>query len=136
MLSNGEYVINEKSAKALGYETLDQLNHYADGGVLNPTPYVPTLNQKVVDSTLRNYGSGNNGGLYRQNGTSIALMEKQNKMMAEQNDMLKNANGQQGGGQVIVLNTHASSDDVMRALQENPRALQAILGRQNRMGFR
>lgn len=136
MLSNGEYVINEKSAKALGYETLDQLNHYANGGVLNPTPYVPTLNQKVVDSTLRNYGSGNNGGLYRQNGTSIALMEKQNKMMAEQNDMLKNANGQQGGGQVIVLNTHASSDDVMRALQENPRALQAILGRQNRMGFR
>ena len=136
MLSNGEYVINEKSAKALGYETLDQLNHYANGGVLNPTPYVPTLNQKVVDSTLRNYGSGNNGGLYRQSGTSIALMEKQNKMMAEQNDMLKNANGQQGGGQVIVLNTHASSDDVMRALQENPRALQAILGRQNRMGFR
>jgi hypothetical protein len=63
-------------------------------------------------------------------------MEKQNKMMAEQNDMLKNANGQQGGGQIIVLNTHASSDDVMRALQENPRALQAILGRQNRMGFR
>ena len=136
MLSNGEYVINEKSAKALGYETLDQLNHYANGGVLNPTPYVPTLNPKVVDSTLRNYGSGNNGGLYRQSGTSIALMEKQNKMMAEQNDMLKNANGQQGGGQVIVLNTHASSDDVMRALQENPRALQAILGRQNRMGFR
>ena len=135
MLSNGEYVINEKSAKALGYETLDQLNHYADGGVLNPTPYVPTLNQKVVDSTLRNYGSGNNG-LYRQSGTSIALMEKQNKMMAEQNDMLKNADKQQGGGQIIVLNTHASSDDVMRALQENPRALQAILGRQNRMGFR
>lgn len=135
MLSNGEYVINEKSAKALGYETLDQLNHYANGGVLNPTPYVPTLNQKVVDSTLRNYGSGNNG-LYRQSGTSIALMEKQNKMMAEQNDMLKNADKQQGGGQIIVLNTHASSDDVMRALQENPRALQAILGRQNRMGFR
>lgn len=135
MLSNGEYVINEKSAKALGYETLDQLNHYANGGVLNPTPYVPSLNQKVVDSTLRNYGSGNSN-FYRQSGTSIALMEKQNKMMAEQNDMLKNADKQQGGGQIIVLNTHASSDDVMRALQENPRALQAILGRQNRMGFR
>jgi hypothetical protein len=135
MLSNGEYVINEKSAKALGYDTLDRLNHYANGGALNPTPYVPTLNQKVVDRTLINYGSGNSG-LYRQNGSSLALMEKQNKMMAEQNDMLKNSNGQQGNSQVIVLNTHASSDDVMRALQENPRALQAILGRQQKMGFR
>jgi hypothetical protein len=135
MLSNGEYVINEKSAKALGYDTLDRLNHYANGGALNPTPYVPTLNQKVVDRTLINYGSGNSG-LYRQNGSSLALMEKQNKMMAEQNDMLKNADGQQGASQIIVLNTHASSDDVMRALQENPRMVQTILGRQQRMGFR
>lgn len=135
MLSNGEYVINEKSAKALGYDTLDRLNHYADGGVLNPTPYVPQLNPSVVNKTLINYGSGNNG-LSRQNGTSLALMEEQNKMMAEQNNMLKNAGGQQGASQIVVLNTHASSDDVMRALQENPRLLQAMLGKQSRMGFR
>lgn len=133
MLSNGEYVINEKSAKALGYDTLDALNKYADGGVITPEAYVPSLNPTTVSKTMT-YTSNGTG---KWDATNAALMEKQNQMMAEQNGMLKNANTQQqGGGQVVVLNTHASSDDVMRAIQENPRALQALLGRQNRMGFR
>ena len=55
--------------------------------------------------------------------------------MAEQNSMLRNM-GESGNGQVVVLNTQASSADVMKALQENPRAVQSILGRQQRMGFR
>ena len=32
MLSNGEYVINARSAKRIGYGNLDRLNRYADGG--------------------------------------------------------------------------------------------------------
>ena len=42
----------------------------------------------------------------------------------------------ENGGGVVVLNTHASSDDVMKALAENPRAVQTILGRQRHFGFR
>ena len=56
--------------------------------------------------------------------------------MLEQNNLLKNIGQSGGDGKMIILNTQASSADVLKALQENPRAVQAILGRQNRMGFR
>lgn len=131
MLSNGEYVINEKSAKALGYDTLDNLNAYADGGGLsspvNPTPYVPTINQQVAKRAINIHGN---------NITTEKLLREQNAHMLEQNNLLKNMGQSGGDGKMIVLNTQASSADVLKALQENPRAVQAILGRQNRMGFR
>lgn len=132
MLSNGEYVINEKSAKALGYDTLDSLNAYADGGGLsgspvNPTPYVPTINQQVAKRAINIHGN---------NITTEKLLREQNAHMLEQNNLLKNMGQSGGDGRMIVLNTQASSADVLKALQENPRAVQAILGRQNRMGFR
>ena len=131
-LSNGEYVINEKSAKALGYDTLDKLNGYATGGPLdtsitNPTPYVPTINPQVAQRTTTIYGS---------NKMTEYLLREQNKKMAQQNEMLKNMNADGGNGKMIVLNTQASSADVLRALQENPRAVQAIMGQQRNMGFR
>ena len=131
-LSNGEYVINEKSAKALGYDTLDKLNGYATGGPLdtsitNPTPYVPTINPQVAQRTTNIYGS---------NKMTEYLLREQNKKMAQQNEMLKNMGTDGGNGKMIVLNTQASSADVLRALQENPRAVQAIMGQQRNMGFR
>ena len=131
-LSNGEYVINEKSAKALGYDTLDKLNGYATGGPLdtsitNPTPYVPTINPQVAQRTTTIYGS---------NKMTEYLLREQNKKMAQQNEMLKNMNTEGGNGKMIILNTQASSADVLRALQENPRAVQAIMGQQRNMGFR
>ena len=131
MLSNGEYVINEKSAKALGYDTLDNLNAYADGGALsspvNPTPYVPTINQQVAKRAIN---------IHSNNTTTEKLLREQNAHMLEQNNLLKNMGQSGGDGKMIILNTQASSADVLKALQENPRAVQAILGRQNRMGFR
>ena len=132
MLSNGEYVINEKSAKALGYDTLDQLNGYATGGNLsgsptNPTPYVPTINQQVAQKAISIHGNS---------AVTEKLLREQNQHMVEQNTLLKGMGESGGGGQMVVLNTQASSADVLKALQENPRAVQAILGRQNRMGFR
>lgn len=131
MLSNGEYVINEKSAKALGYDTLDNLNAYADGGSLsspvNPTPYVPTINQQVAKRAIN---------IHSNNITTEKLLREQNAHMLEQNNLLKNMGQSGGDGKMIILNTQASSADVLKALQENPRAVQAILGRQNRMGFR
>jgi hypothetical protein len=131
-LSNGEYVINEKSAKALGYDTLDKLNGYATGGPLdtsitNPTPYVPTINPQVAQRSTTIYGS---------NKMTEYLLREQNKKMAQQNEMLKNMGSDGGNGKMIVLNTQASSADVLRALQENPRAVQAIMGQQRNMGFR
>lgn len=131
-LSNGEYVINEKSAKALGYDTLDKLNGYATGGPLdtsitNPTPYVPTINPQVAQRTTTIYGS---------NKVTEYLLREQNKKMTQQNEMLKNMNADGGNGKMIILNTQASSADVLRALQENPRAVQAIMGQQRNMGFR
>jgi len=130
MLSNGEYVINEKSAKALGYDTLDSLNHYADGGSINPTPYVPTITPSVQSKALAYTASGNYGA------QTTDLLRQQNTQMREQTKLMRGMGQGQGGSSVVVLNTHASSDDVIRALNENPRAVQAILGRQERMGFR
>lgn len=34
MLTPGEYVINKKSAKAIGYSTLNRINKYANGGIV------------------------------------------------------------------------------------------------------
>jgi len=131
-LSNGEYVINEKSAKALGYDTLDKLNGYASGGPLdtsitNPTPYVPTINPQVAQRSTTIYGS---------NKMTEYLLREQNKKMAQQNEMLKNMNFNNDSSKMIVLNTQASSADVLRALQENPRAVQTLMGKQRNMGFR
>ncbi len=56
--------------------------------------------------------------------------------MAQQTDLLRNMGKDGGNGGLVVLNTQASSEQVMKALSENPRALNAILGRNQRMGFR
>ncbi len=68
------------------------------------------------------------------NSAMTAQLERQNMLMEQQNSML--ASMGEGKGNVVVLNTQADSASVMKALQENPRALQAILGGQRKMGFR
>lgn len=125
-LSNGEYVMTAEATQRIGKDNLDKLNYgkgYADGGALNPTPYIPTINSTVArKATSISRGNPN------------ARMEQ---LMSEQTDVLRNIGSQEGGnGNVVVLNTRASSQEVMKALAENPRALQNILGKQKRMGFR
>ena len=61
---------------------------------------------------------------------------KMESLMAQQTDLLRNMGKDSGNGGLVVLNTQASSEQVMKALAENPRALNAILGRNQRMGFR
>lgn len=68
------------------------------------------------------------------NSAMTAQLERQNVLMEQQNTML--ASMGEGKGNVVVLNTQADSASVMKALQENPRAVQAILGGQRKMGFR
>ena len=120
-LSNGEYVMTAEATKRIGQENLDALNGYADGGAIAPTPYVPTLSQRA---------SRRIGTLSNRNPN--ARMEQ---LMQEQTSVIQGmSNG--GNGQIVVLNTKASSSDVLRAMQENPRQVQAILGQQRRAGFK
>ena len=123
-LSNGEYVMNAEATKRVGVENLDALNGYADGGALSPTPYVAS-----IDPTLAKKATSINGS-----GDTVALLKEQNKKMSEQLAVLKGMG--QGDIKMVVLNTQASSADVLRALQENPRAVQALMGQQRSMGFR
>jgi hypothetical protein len=123
-LSNGEYVMTAEATSRIGKDNLDAMNYgaFADGGALNPTPYVPQISPRVAK---------------RAEGIRVtnpnARMEQ---LMQEQTDTIKNMGNSDGSGNVVVLNTHASSDDVMNAIQRNPRAFQSILHNQKRHGFR
>ena len=61
-------------------------------------------------------------------GVDIIFMQQMNLMRGMGKD------GSNGG--LVVLNTQDSSQDVLKALAENPRAVQAILGGQQRKGVR
>ena len=123
-LSNGEYVMTAEATRRIGKGNLDKLNygHYADGGVLSPTPYVPHLSTSVT-KRAQSIDRGNPN----------ARMEQ---LMQQQTDLLRGMGKDGNGGGLVVLNTQASSQDVLKALAQNPRAVQAILGGQQKRGFR
>lgn len=123
-LSNGEYVMTAEATSRIGKGNLDAMNYggFADGGALNPTPYVPQISPRVAKRAERTRVTNPN-----------AHMEQ---LMQEQTDTIKSMGNSDGSGNVVVLNTHASSDDVMNAIQRNPRAFQSILHNQKRHGFR
>lgn len=123
-LSNGEYVMTAEATSRIGKDNLDAMNYgaFADGGALNPTPYVPQISPRVAK---------------RAEGVRVANPNaRMEQLMQEQTDTIKNMGNSDGSGNVVVLNTHASSDDVMNAIQRNPRAFQSILHNQKRHGFR
>ena len=124
-LSNGEYVMTAEATQRIGKDNLDRMNYnkYAMGGAISPTPYVPNLSP-VATKKVQNLSHENSN-------------KRLEELMMDQTNTIRQmgSNGGNGGG-VVVLNTHASSDDVMKALSENPRAVQAILGRQQHFGFR
>ena len=124
-LSNGEYVMTAEATKRIGKDQLDQMNYgkYAAGGAISPTPYVPHLSPLATKKA--------------QSLTHENSNKRLEELMVDQTNTIKKMGGDGGnGGGVVILNTHASSDDVMKALAENPRAVQAILGRQRHYGFR
>lgn len=123
-LSNGEYVMTAEATKRIGKGTLDRMNYgkYADGGAIEPTPYIPNLSTKVTKTAA---------SIDRTNPNA-----KLESLMGEQNNLLRSIGDNENGGNMVVLNTHASSDDVMSALAKNPRMVQRILGNQQRHGFR
>lgn len=123
-LSNGEYVMTAEATSRIGKDNLDAMNYgkFADGGALNPTPYVPQISPRIARRA--------------ENITPNNPNARMEQLMQEQTDTIRNMGDSDGSGNVIVLNTHASSDDVMNAIQKNPRAFQAIMHNQKRHGFR
>lgn len=123
-LSNGEYVMTAEATSRIGKDNLDAMNYgkFADGGALNPTPYVPQISPRIARRA--------------ENITPNNPNARMEQLMQEQTDTIRNMGDSDGSGNVIVLNTHASSDDVMNAIQRNPRAFQSILHNQKRHGFR
>ncbi|WP_303839082.1 phage tail tape measure protein [Selenomonas ruminantium] len=123
-LSNGEYVMTAEATQRIGKDNLDRMNYgkYATGGAISPTPYVPHISTNVTRRAEV---------LNRDNPNA-----KMESLMAQQTDLLRNMGKDGNSGGLVVLNTQASSEQVMKALSENPRALNAILGRNQRMGFR
>lgn len=138
--SNGEFIVQKKAVDSLGVSFLNILNNdpeavksmkrYADGGSIGyeMAPSMSPDTMKNYTSYTRTKASNDRA----KNGNS-----KLESLMAEQTGVIRNMGKNSGGdGKVVVLNTQASSADVFRALQENPRALNAILGRNERRGFR
>ena len=113
-----------EATRRIGKGNFDRMNYgkYAEGGALSPTPYIPHLSASVVRRAQSIDRSNPN-----------ARMEE---LMQQQTDLLRGMGENGNGGSVVVLNTQASSQEVLEALAENSRALNAILGRNQRMGFR
>lgn len=136
--SNGEYIIQKKAVNKLGVPFLDMLNNnpeavksmkkYADGGSLG-SEYVPTVSENTL-SNYKNFTKTNNS-----NKKAILSTKKMEELQGKTIEAINNRE-QDGNGSLVVLNTQASSDAVLQALAKNPRAVQAILGGQNRRGFR
>ena len=137
--SNGEFIVQKKAVDKLGVPFLNVLNknpeaikamkRYANGGSIG-YEMVPSMNPQTVS----NYDA------YTKNKAKSAVLKSDNsrleKLTKEQTGVLRGMGKGGGDGKIVVLNTQASSADVMRALAENPRALQVILNRQNSRGFR
>ena len=129
-VSNGEYIMNAKATrKYQGILQMMNMDKYATGGSIAPEPYVPTLKNPSIASDIAKQDAN------RQN--SNAKMEG---LLGQQNTILQGIakdNGKKdGGGQMVVLNTRASKEEVFQALASDPRALQKILGNNRRNGFR
>lgn len=125
-LSNGEYVMTAEATNRIGKDNLDAMNYnkYASGGSLTaPTPYIPSMSGSAVNRSM--------GALQ----TTYGSFSRLEQLTAEQTETLRGMTGEKSGD-IVVLNTHASSDDVMKALHENPRAFQAMMGQRKNAGFR
>ena len=140
--SNGEYIIQEKAVKKLGIPFLDTLNNnpesigalnglkrYANGGNLGES-YSPSMSIKGVEA----YKTFNKSNMEKQQYFSTRKMEG---LLQGLRDDVQDGNRNSGAvTQPIILNTQADSASVLKALKDNPRALQAILGGQRKHGFR
>lgn len=90
-LSNGEYVMTEEATNRIGKDNLDAMNYgkFADGGALNPTPYVPQISPRIARRA--------------ENITPNNPNARMEQLMQEQTDTIKNMGNSDGSGNVVVL---------------------------------
>lgn len=140
--SNGEYIIKKSSVDKLGVGFLDTLNNnpeaigalqglkrYASGGNLGET-YAPSMTMKGIEG----YKTFNKSNMEKQMSFSTRKMETLLQGLRE--DVQDGNKGDRAVTQPVILNTQADSASVMKAIAKNPRAIQKLLGRQQRHGFR
>ena len=126
-VSNGEFIMNAKAtSKYRAILEAMNLDKFKDGGMISPEPYVPILkNSMTTDSMTKNEARKQIGN------------ERLESIMLQQNGILTNISKKDsGGGNVTVLQTRASSEEVLTAIAQNPRAFQKIMGDNSRRGFR
>lgn len=129
--SNGEYIMQKSAVDKYGTTMLDMINagKYANGGKIG-TDVVPYLkNPKVVQDNTSLLSA--DAKINREMSKQLAT---QNELMQQQNSMLSNMGG--GNGNIVVMPVQPDANSVLKILQDNPRAVQAILGGQRKMGFR
>lgn len=131
-ISNGEYVMNAKATRKYeGILKMMNMDKFASGGSLStaPVPYVPTLKNPSIANKIAQKDANNKN----QNATMEKLLGQQNGILQG----IANSNSENNSnGQVVVLNTRASKEEVFSALASDPRALQKLLGNNRSRGFR
>lgn len=127
-VSNGEYIMNANATQKYG-AILEQMNldKFAEGGSIAPEPYIPTLkNPNVASSIVKQEAQKQNN-----NAKMEALLGQQNLILT---NIAKRDNS--SGGNVTVLNTRASKEEIFGELAKDPRALQKLINGNQRRGFR
>ena len=128
-VSNGEYIMNSKATRKYG-NILEQMNldKFATGGSIAPEAYVPTLNNPTVANNIIKQEA-------QKNNNNNAKMEE---LLGKQNTILTGIANQDNsdGGNVTILNTRASKEEIFGELAKDPRALQRLLGSNRKHGFR
>lgn len=134
--SNGEYIIKQKAVDRLGVGFFDLINEhpelvesmkkYASGGRLG-SEYTPSMSPRAANS-YKSYTRGK--------GESKNPNSRLERLMQEQTETIRNKRDDSRNGSLVVLNTQADSTAVLKALKDNPRAVQKILGNQQKHGFR
>ena len=127
-VSNGEYIMNANATQKYG-AILEQMNldKFADGGSIAPEPYIPTFkNPNIASNIIKQEAQKQNNN---------ARMEE---LLGQQNLILTNIAKQDNssGGNVTILNTRASKEEIFGELAKDPRALQRLLYGNQKRGFR
>ena len=127
-VSNGEYIMNANATQKYG-AILEQMNldKFASGGAVVPESYVPTFkNPNIASNIIKQEAQKQNNN---------ARMEE---LLGQQNLILTNIAKQDNssGGNVTILNTRASKEEIFGELAKDPRALQRLLYGNQKRGFR
>lgn len=121
-LQVGERVLSKKDNQR--FETLmPRLADMATEG----TPMIPNFNREIMQQTKAVMKES------RQTNQYVNEVRKTNELLTA---MMSKMSESGGNGNVTVVSTQMSDQQILAAIQRNPRALQSILGQNRSMGHR